>query len=75
LLHDISETWMRPSTPDLASHTRADRIPLDDVRPRVGDELLVPERDPLGRRVVLQDDDVDLVVHLEELGRMTDATP
>src|SRR5690606_30458415 len=33
------------------------------------------ERDPLGRRVVLQDDDVDLVVDLQHLGRMPDAAP
>ena len=33
------------------------------------------ERDALGRRVVLQHDDVDLVVDLEELGRMADAAP
>ena len=33
------------------------------------------ERDALGRRVVLQDDDVDLVVDLEQLRRMADAAP
>ena len=89
LLHDISLTWIRPSTPgfelderavvgqadDLAAHARADRVAIHDVRPRIGDELLVAERDALGRRVVLEHDDVDLVVDLEELGRMADAAP
>src|SRR6266850_3656157 len=58
---------------DLAAHARADRIPLHHVRPRIGDELFVPERDPFGRRIVLEDNHVDLVVHLEQLGRVADA--
>ena len=33
------------------------------------------ERDALGRRVVLEDDDVDLVVDLEQLRRVADAAP
>ncbi len=36
---------------------------------------LWPERDALGRRIVLEHDHVDLVVHLEQLGRMADAAP
>ena len=56
-------------------HARADRIALGDRRPRIGDELLVAERDALGRRVVLQHHDVDLVVDLEQLGRVADAAP
>ena len=60
---------------DLAAHARADRIAVHHVRPRIGDELLVAERDALGRRVVLEHDHVDLVVDLEELGRMADAAP
>src|SRR4051794_1264480 len=59
----------------LAAHARADRIALHDVRPRVGDELLVPERHAFGRGVVLQDDDVDFVVDLEQLRRVPDAAP
>jgi hypothetical protein len=35
----------------------------------------VAERDALGRRVVLEDDDVDLVVDLEQLRRVPDAAP
>ena len=54
---------------------RADRVALHHVRPRIGDELLVAERDALGRRVVLEHDHVDLVVDLEELRRMADAAP
>ena len=59
----------------LAADARADRIALDDVRPRIVHQLLVAERDALGRRVVLQHDDVDLVVDLEELGRVRDPAP
>src|SRR4051812_47660086 len=51
----------------LAAHARADRIPIHHVRPRVGDQLLVAERDALGRRIVLEHDHVDFVVHLEQL--------
>ena len=60
---------------DLAAHARADRIAVHHVRPRIGDELLVAERDALGRRVVLEHDHVDLVVDLEQLGGMADAAP
>jgi hypothetical protein len=60
---------------DLAAHARADRIAIHHVRPRIGDELLVAERDALGRRIVLEHDHVDLVVDLEELGRDADAAP
>ena len=60
---------------DLAAHARADRVAVHHVRPRIGDELLVAERDALGRRVVLEHDHVDLVVDLEQLGRMADAAP
>ncbi len=52
---------------DLAAHARANRVALVDVRPGVVHQLLVAERHPLGGRVVLQHDDVDLFVDLEEL--------
>src|ERR687896_687077 len=39
---------------DLARHARADWITVGHVRPRVVDELLVSERDTLGRRIVLE---------------------
>src|SRR5688572_1538621 len=60
---------------DLAAHARADGIAVLDRRPRILHELLVAERDALGCRVVLEDDDIDLVVDLEELRRMPDAAP
>src|SRR5262245_1759034 len=60
---------------DLAAHARADRIAIDHVRPRIVLQLLVPERDALGRRIVLEHDHVDLVVHLEQLRRMRHAAP
>jgi hypothetical protein len=72
---ELDERAVIGEADDLAAHARADRVALHHVRPRVGDELLVAERDALGRRVVLEHDDVDLVVHLEELGRMSDAAP
>ena len=59
----------------LAAHAGAHRIPIHDVRPGIGDELLVAERHTLGRRIVLEHDHVDRVVHLEELGGMADAPP
>ena len=37
----------------LAGHADADRVPLDDVAPRIGHDLLVAERDALGARIVL----------------------
>ena len=72
---ELDERAVVGEADDLAAHARADRVALHHVRPRVGDELLVAERDALGRRVVLEHDHVDLVVHLEELGRMPDAAP
>src|SRR5688572_27693435 len=59
----------------LAAHARAHGIALLHRGPRILHQLLVAERDALGRRVVLQHDHVDLVVHLEELGRVADASP
>ena len=50
---------------DLAAHPRADRIPILHGGPGIRHELLVAERDALGRRVVLEHDDIDFVVHLE----------
>ena len=72
---ELDERAVVGQADDLAAHPRADRIALDDVRPRIGHQLLVAERDALGRRVVLQHDHVDLVVDLEELGRVRDAAP
>src|SRR5688572_15839268 len=72
---ELDERAIVGEADDLARHTRADRIAIGHVRPRIVDELLVAERDALGRGIVLEDDDVDLVVDFEELGRMTDAAP
>ncbi len=72
---ELDERAVVGQADDLAVDARADRIPVHHVRPRIGDELLVSERDALGRRVVLQHDDVDLVVDLEQLRRVTDAAP
>src|SRR5579872_4413744 len=60
---------------DLAGEPRADRVALDHVRPRIVHQLLVAERHALGRRVVLQDDDVDFLIDLEQLRRVRHAAP
>ena len=89
MLHDISETWIKPfdagleldegavvgEAHDLARHPRADRIAIGNVRPGIVDELLVAERHTFGGRVVLEHDHVDLVVDLEQLRRVPDAAP
>ena len=49
---ELDERAVVGEADDLAAHARADRIALHHVRPRIGDELLVAERDALGRRVV-----------------------
>ena len=89
LLHDISLTWISPfdarfelderavvgEAHDLPDRAAADRIAVHHVGPRIGDELLVAERDALGGRVVLEHDHVDLVVDLEQLGGMAHPAP
>jgi len=45
------------------------------MRPRVGHDLLHPERDALALRVELQHRDLDFVAHLDGFGRMLQATP
>ena len=52
-----------------------DRVPLDDVAPRIGDDLLVAERDAFGARVVLEHDHVDLVADAHDFRRMRHAAP
>src|SRR5690606_32051209 len=60
---------------DLAAHARADRVLALHVLPRVREELLEPERDPLAVPVDVQHLDVQLVADLHDLGRVTDAAP
>ncbi len=59
----------------LARQAQPHRIALDGAHPRIGDELLVAERDALGGRVVLEDDDVDVVADVHDFGRMGDPSP
>ena len=59
----------------LAADARAGRVAIHDRRPRIGDQLLVAERDALGRLVVLEDHDFDVLVDLEHLRRVADAAP
>ena len=72
---ELDERAVVGEADDLAAHARADRIALLHRRPRILHELLVAERDALGRRVVLEHDHVDFVVDLEQLRRMADAAP
>ena len=53
----------------------AGRVLLLDVLPRVRLLLLVAEGDAAGVTVEVQHDDVDLIAHLEDLRRVTDAAP
>ena len=72
---ELDERAVVGQADDLARHARADRVAIGHVRPRIVDELLVAQRHALGRRIVLEHDHVDLVVHLEELRRVADAPP
>src|SRR5262245_32047290 len=72
---ELDERAVVGQADDLALNPSTDRVAIHHVRPRVGDELLVAERDTLGGRVVFQHDHVDFVVDLEELRRVPDAAP
>src|SRR6185436_12041202 len=72
---ELDERAVVSEADDLAAHAGANGIAVLHRRPRILHELFVAERHALGGRVVLEDDDVDFVVDLEELGRMADAAP
>src|SRR2546430_1285914 len=57
----------------LARDARSGVVALLDRRPRVGLDLLHPERDALGGAVDVEDDHVDLVAHVHQLRRMAHA--
>src|SRR2546426_10393705 len=57
----------------LARDARPGVVALLDRRPRVGLDLLHPERDALGGAVDVEDDHVDLVAHVHQLRRMAHA--
>src|SRR6266851_4639265 len=59
----------------LAGEARSDRITLGGTRPRVGHDLLHPERDAFARRVVFEHDHLDLVTDLDRFGGMLEAAP
>jgi hypothetical protein len=60
---------------DFAGHADADRVPLDGIAPRIGNDLLVTERHALRARIVLEHDHVDFVADAHDLGRMRHAAP
>src|SRR5688572_3445240 len=72
---ELDERTVVGQADDLATHARANGIALLHCGPRILYELLVAKRHALGRRVVFEDDDVDLVVDLEQLRRVADAAP
>ena len=89
LVHDISETWIRPfdaglelheravvgDVGDAAGEARADRILRLDALPRIVEQLLHAERDAVGLVVDLDDLDLHLLADVEHLGRVIDAPP
>src|SRR3954465_500385 len=56
-------------------NVRADGVTIDSVEPRVRRELLEPERDALLFVVVLQNFYLDLVADVDEVARMSEASP
>src|SRR3989454_560826 len=58
---------------DLPGDSRAHRVALRDRGPRIGLDLLEPERDPLGGAVDLEHDHFDLVADVDELGGVSHA--
>ncbi len=60
---------------DLALDPQSDRIALRDLGPRVGHDLLHPQRNALALGVVLEHNDLDLVADLDRFGRMLQSAP
>src|SRR6267154_734113 len=60
---------------DLAVHLAARRVLFRRTGPRIGHQLLQSERHPLLFLVELQDNDVQLLLRLHDVGRMLDAPP
>src|SRR5690349_20975623 len=58
----------------LARNTRADRILLRDVLPRIALELLESKRDSLSLPVDIENLDLELLTDLHHLGRMLNAS-
>jgi hypothetical protein len=72
---ELDERAVVGETDHLARHADTDRVALDRVAPRIGNQLLVAERDALGRRIVLEHDHVDLVADLHDFRRMRHTAP
>src|SRR5581483_513648 len=72
---DLDERAVVGEAHDLALDPGADRHPLRHGRPRVRHDLLHAERDALALRVVLEDDHLDAVADVQDLGGMPDAPP
>src|SRR5262249_51961597 len=73
VLLDLDEEPEVRDALDLAADVRADRVVDAHHLPRVRLGLLEPERDAAVGRVDVEDLDVDLLVHLEQLRGMGDA--
>src|ERR1700728_1259668 len=72
---DLDERAVVSDVGDLAEHAGAGRITPRDVLPRVGAELLEPQADARALAVELENAHVQLIAHLDDLGRVLDALP
>ena len=72
---DLDEGAVVREAHDLAPDPHADRQPLGHRGPRVREDLLHAERDPLALGIVLEDDDLHPIADVQDLRRMRHAAP
>src|SRR3954470_7040617 len=74
-LLELDERTVVGGGDDASFNVRADGITIHSVEPRIGRELLEPERDALLFVVVLQNFYLDLVANVDQVARMREASP
>ena len=72
---DFDERTVRKELGDLTLDLLADRVFALDVFPWVFGHLLEAERNPLFLAIHVENDDIDGLADVEQLGRMVDAAP
>ena len=72
---DLHKCTVVGDVSDLTEHACARRIAARDVLPRIGAQLLEPQAHARALAVELENAHLDLVAHLDDLGRMLDALP
>src|SRR2546429_1681569 len=72
---DLHERAVVGDVGDLAEHAGTRRVAARDVLPRIRAQLLEPQAHARALAVELQNAHLDLVAHLDDLGRMLDALP